>query len=119
MPIGGLGRDLLNGGGGFDRFDFDSVNESLPGAANRDVIADFIGNGNAAGDRIDVSTIAANTLLAGNQAFASIGGAAFTASGQLRYAGGVLQGNTNAGLAAELEILLTGSPVLVAADIVL
>jgi hypothetical protein len=68
---------------------------------------------------IDVSTIDANDLLAGNQAFTFIGGAAFTAAGQLRYSGGVLQGSTNADTSAEFEIQLTGAPILVAADIIL
>jgi hypothetical protein len=33
------------------------------------VINDFVGNGNLAWDRIDLSTIDANHLLAGNQPF--------------------------------------------------
>jgi serralysin len=118
LLIGGLGRDNITGGGGFDRFDFNSVSESLPGL-NRDVITDFVGNGASAGDRIDVSTIDANVLLAGNQAFTFIGGAAFTAAGQLRYSGGVLQGSTDADTSAEFAIELTGTPALVAADIIL
>jgi hypothetical protein len=110
----------MNGGPGFDVFDFNSIAESLPGALNRDVIAGFVGNGAAAGDRIDLSTLDANTVLAGNQAFAFVGAAAFTAAGQLRYAGGVLQGNINANLAADFEIQLAGAPVLVVPnDIVL
>jgi hypothetical protein len=68
---------------------------------------------------IDVSTIDANDLLAGNQVFTFIGSAAFTAAGQLRYSGGVLQGSTNADTSAEFEIQLTGAPILVAADIIL
>jgi serralysin len=115
---GGLGLDSLTGSGGFDRFDFDSVSESLPGL-NRDVITDFIGNGSLEGDRIDVSTIDANVLLAGNQAFTFIGRAAFTAAGQLRYSGGVLQGSTDADASAEFAIQLIGAPVLVGADLVL
>ncbi|MGE3279560.1 MAG: calcium-binding protein, partial [Alphaproteobacteria bacterium] len=117
--IGGLGRDSLTGAGGFDRFDFNFLSESLPGSLNRDVITDFIGNGVSAGDRINVSMIDANVLLAGNQAFGFVGGAAFTAAGQLRYAGGVLQGSTDADATAEFEILLTGAPALVGADMVL
>ena len=65
----------MTGGGGFDRFDFNSVGESLPGLFSRDVITDFDGNGIFAGDVIDVSTIDANVLLLGNQAFNFIGAA--------------------------------------------
>ena len=119
LLIGGTGRDVMTGAGGFDAFDFNSIAESLPGPATRDVITDFVGNGAAAGDQIDLSTIDANTAAAGNQAFTFIGAAAFTAAGQLRYAGGVLQGNVNAALAADFEIQLTGAPVLVVSDIIL
>jgi Ca2+-binding RTX toxin-like protein len=119
LLTGGLGRDLMTGGTGFDRFDFNSVSESPPGLFTRDVITDFDGNGIFAGDRIDVSTIDANVLLFGNQAFSFIGGAAFTAAGQLRYAGGVVQGSTDADASAEFEIRLSASPALVASDILL
>jgi glucose/arabinose dehydrogenase len=119
LLIGGPGQDDMIGGSGFDRFDFNSISESLPGLFSRDVITDFVGNGAAAGDRIDVSTIDANVLLAGNQAFTFRGGAAFTAAGQLRYSGGVLQGSTDADASAEFAIQLAGAPALVAADIVL
>jgi len=111
--LGGIGADSLYGGLGNDLFDYNSVSES-PAGVGRDVIADFSGAGAALGDRIDLTTIDANSSAAGNQAFAYIGGAAFTAAGQLRYAGGVLSGNTDANLAtAEMEIQLVGTPALV------
>ena len=56
LLVGGFGRDVMTGGGGFDRFDFNSVGESVPGLFSRDVITDFTGNGILAGDVIDVST---------------------------------------------------------------
>ena len=59
----------MNGASGNDGFDFNSISESLPGAVNRDVITGFVGNGAAVGDGIDVSTIDANAVVAGNQAF--------------------------------------------------
>jgi serralysin len=117
--VGGFGRDVMTGGGGFDRFDFNSAGESVPGLFRRDVITDFIGNGILAGDVIDVSAIDANNLLLGNQAFTFIGGAAFTAAGQLRYSGGVLQGSTDADLSSEFEVALTGAPALTAFDLIL
>jgi len=117
LLTGGSGRDVMTGGGDFDRFDFNSVSESPPGAL-RDVITDFIGNGIFVGDVIDVSTIDANSLVLGNQAFAFIGGAAFTAAGQLRYSGGVLQGSTDADVFSEFEVRLAGAPALTGFDLV-
>jgi Ca2+-binding RTX toxin-like protein len=120
---GGLGNDLLTGGAGkdfltglggalaFDTFDYNEVIDSLPGAPTRDVITDFIGNGNAAGDRIDLSTIDANALLAGNQAFIA---------GQLTYIGGILSANIiGTPPVQDLQIELLGAPPLVLSDIVL
>ena len=114
---GGAGTDTLYGGAGNDVFDFDSVSESQPGLL-RDVIKDFVGNGNFAGDRIDLSTIDANSNITGNQAFTYIGTSAFSAVGQIRYVGGILSGNTAGNLSAEFEIQLVGSPQLVASDII-
>ncbi len=88
------------------------VGES-PAGVGRDIIRDLAGAGAALGDRIDLTTIDANSLAAGNQAFAYIGGAAFTAAGQLRYAGGILSGSTDADAAVEFEIQLIGTPLLV------
>lgn len=116
--IGGVGTDTLYGGTGNDVFKFDSVSDSQPGLL-RDVIDDFVGNGILAGDRIDLSTIDANLNIAGNQAFTYIGTRTFSAPGQVRYGGGVLQGNTAGNVTAEFEIQLTGTPLLVASDIIL
>ncbi|WP_187429514.1 hypothetical protein ROLI_042270 [Roseobacter fucihabitans] len=69
--VGGLGVDTLNGGSGFDTFDFNSVAESAFGSA--DTIAGFDGAGGFGGDIIDVSSIDANTGIAGNQAFTFLG----------------------------------------------
>ena len=107
---GGAGRDILTGGSGFDTFDYNAASESLPGLL-RDVITDFVGNGNAAGDRIDLSTIDANALLFGNQAFTAA---------QLSYAGGILSANIiGTAPAPDLQIQLLGAPALVLSDIVL
>lgn len=115
---GGGSTDTLNGNTGNDVFKFDSVSDSQPGLL-RDVIDDFVGNGIFAGDRIDLSTIDANSNIAGNQAFTYIGAGTFSAPGQVRYAGGILQGNTAGNLSAEFEIQLRGTPLLVASDIIL
>ncbi|MDZ8106345.1 MAG: calcium-binding protein [Nostoc sp. DedQUE12a] len=105
---GGNGTDVLTGGTGNDVFNYDSVSESQPGLL-RDVINDFVGNGVGLGDQFDLSDIDANPFLAGNQAF-TFGGA--FALGSLRYAGGILQGNTDFDAAAEFEVRLVGAPAL-------
>ncbi len=117
---GGAGADTLEHldppfTGGIVTFDYNAVGDS-PAGAGKDTIINFIGvNGfedNENGDRIDLTTIDANALVTGNQAFSWIGSNAFTAAGQLRYAGGLLQGNTDADAAAEFEIRLVGAPAL-------
>ncbi|WP_292793923.1 M10 family metallopeptidase C-terminal domain-containing protein [Nostoc sp. NMS7] len=115
--IGDAGTDKLIGGAGNDVFLFYSVSDSQPGLS-RDIIKDFVGNGNLPGDRIDISNIDANTTIKGDQAFTYIGTRAFTAAGQIRYSGGILQGNTDSNLAANFEIKLEGSLLLVASDII-
>jgi serralysin len=72
--IGGAGDDLLRGGAGvdrltgnvgLDRFDFDLIADIGKAVGARDIVIDF-----AKGqDKIDLSTIDANSVLAGNQAF--------------------------------------------------
>ena len=126
---GGSGTDSLTGGLGNDVFVFNSLSDSQPGFA-RDVITDFAGNGTFAsnqfvgnsifaGDQIDLSTIDANSTIGGNQAFTFIGSRAFSATGQIRYSGGILQGSTDGDLSAVFEIQLAGAAQLVASDIIL
>lgn len=70
----GDGKDTIVGGAGQDRFDFNLTSES-PVGASCDVLQAggggnaFDGAGVAAGDRIDLLDIDANTTAAGNQAF--------------------------------------------------
>ncbi len=115
---GGIGTDRLTGGLGNDVFVFNSISDSLT-SSSRDTIVGFDGNGNLPGDRIDLSAIDANPFLAGNQAFSYIGSGVFSRVGQVRYSGGILEGNTNFNFAPEFEIQLAGSPGLVASDIIL
>ncbi len=68
---GGAGQDRLTGGTGADAFLFTTadIRRTGPGfglAADKDVILDL---SFAAGDRIDLSAIDANAILAGDQAF--------------------------------------------------
>ena len=116
LLIGGFGVDRLNGGTGADRFDFNALNEMGLGAL-RDVLGDFK---TSEGDKIDLSTLDANSLTAANDAFSFIGSSAFgnSAAGQLRFANGILYGSTDADSAAEFEIQLLGVSTLSTTDLV-
>ena len=107
---GGNGRDQLNGGAGNDRFDYDAVSES-PTGTGRDVITGFAGAGTAFGDQIDLFTIDANVLVAGNQTF-TWNGATPGGAGTLWYTGGVLYGNVDGDATPEFQIQLVGTPAL-------
>ncbi len=116
--FGGSGYDLMTGGTGFDEFHFNALSDSLPTSA-RDRITDF----QLDVDVIDLSDLDARIGTSGNQAFAWIGGAAFTASGQLRYAYSgndtIISGNTDTDSAAEFQFVLSGRFALIAGDFVL
>jgi Ca2+-binding RTX toxin-like protein len=104
MLYGGAGADTLTGGAGNDTFGYTIAGSSRPGA--RDTITDF-----ATGDRIDLSAIDASTTVAGNNAFAFIGSAAFSAAGQLRATdtgGGnwLVEGDVDGDGVADLAILV-------------
>jgi Ca2+-binding RTX toxin-like protein len=115
---GGTGRDILRGGPGADTFDFNKTAETTVGG-QRDRIADF-----ARGeDVIDLSSIDADSGLAGNQAFAFIGASAFSAVGQLRVTttsgNTIVAGDTDGDGNADFEILVLGVTGLTAGDFVL
>jgi serralysin len=111
---GGLGPDTMFGDLGADRFLFTSIADSLPGAFDR--IGDF---SSAQFDRIDLAAIDANSALFGNQAFAYIGAAAFAGvAGQLRYAGGFLDGDVNGDALTDFRVHV-GVAALGFADFVL
>ena len=115
---GGAGADVMAGGLGADTFDFNAILESLVGTS-RDIITDF---SRVQTDKIDLSTIDANSTLANDQAFATaiLTSGAFTAAGQLRLVGNILSGNTDSNFAtSEFEIQLTGVTTLAATDFVL
>ena len=115
---GGTGTDVLTGGLGADTFDFNAILESLVGTS-RDIISDF---SRVQLDKIDLSTIDANTALANDQAFVAtiLSSGAFTAIGQLRLVGDILSGNTDSNFAtSEFEIFLTGVSTITSLDFIL
>ena len=99
----------MRGGGGNDVFRFDNAADSNPVAT--DTIEDF-----AAGDKIDLSRIDANSSLAGDQSFNFIGNAAFGShAGELRaenLAGTTwrIEGDTDGDGAADFELMLVADP---------
>jgi Ca2+-binding RTX toxin-like protein len=95
---GGLGKDMLTGGADNDIFDFNSIKDSVKGAS-RDQILDFV---HGQGDRIDLSTIDANTHTHGSQAFHSHG--THHVYGELRYKNHILSGDVNGDGHADFEI---------------
>jgi Ca2+-binding RTX toxin-like protein len=103
---GSLGGDILAGGGGADEFRYQDVAESTPSII--DQILDFT----PGTDKVDLSRIDSNSLVAGNQAFVWIGSNAFTGSaGQLRafISGGTwyVEGDVDGDGSADLFIALT------------
>ena len=113
---GGLGLDNLIGGSGADTFVYLGLTDS-PRGVGRDIITDF---STVEGDKMDVSAIDANPVLAGDQAFTLV--ASFTgAAGQLVFdaASHVAQFDQNGDGFADLEIQLTGVASVAASDFVL
>jgi Ca2+-binding RTX toxin-like protein len=108
--LGGAGRDSLTGGAGADQFVF--AKADLTG--QMDVITDM-----TALDQIDLSRIDANRHQAGDDAFQFIGSAEFSGAGQLRFAGGVLQGDVDGDGVADLMVRVVGMHTLTLDDLTL
>ncbi len=109
---GNAGADILSGAAGADRFIFLSINDSGLSSASRDTITDFNA---AAGDKIDLSAIDANTGAGGNNAFASLrqgagfsGSFANSASLYFDQTARICYGNNDADAQADFSILLSG-----------
>lgn len=111
---GGRGTDTLTGGAGADRFVFASTADSS--LADPDLITDFT----HLVDRIDLSAIDARAG-GSNNAFSFIGGAAFSANGQLRYdaVSGLVTGDVTGDRQADFAIQLATGLTITAADFVL
>jgi subtilisin-like proprotein convertase family protein len=112
--LGRGGADTLFGGGAADQFIYVAVGDSLPGSF--DVIGDF---STAEKDKIVLFDIDADTASGGNQAFTYIGNGAFTGiAGQLRFAGGFVEGDVDGNAVADLRIQVNVAS-LVASDFIL
>lgn len=116
---GGAGGDMLYGGAGTDRFVFTFAADSS--GATRDVIASsgtgsgFEGAGAAAGDRIDLAAIDANTGAAANQAFLFGGSGAGRLTLATSGTDTLVRGNTDADSAYEFELVIRDGAVLASA----
>ncbi|MCI0996061.1 putative Ig domain-containing protein [Pseudomonas corrugata] len=113
--IGGAGTDNLTGGTGADTYVFNALADMGTGAA-RDVINGFK---STELDHLDLTGLDANPLTANIDAFTFIGSNAFdatNATGQLRFADGILYGSVNADATAEFEFELVGVKELHASD---
>jgi Ca2+-binding RTX toxin-like protein len=117
--IGGAGADLLAGGEGGDTFRYDALSQSQS-STGVDRITDFV----TGTDRINLSAIDANAVLAGAQAFTFIGDAAFSGTrGELQatIVGGdtYVSGDVDGNMVVDFQILLTGTQTLTSADFIL
>ncbi|KJZ33757.1 M10 family metallopeptidase C-terminal domain-containing protein [Pseudomonas fluorescens] len=113
--IGGAGTDNLTGGTGADTYAFGALSDMGVGAL-RDVISGFK---TTEGDHLDLTGLDANPLTPTVDAFTFIGSNAFdptNATGQLRFADGILQGSVNADATPEFEFELVGVKELHASD---
>jgi Ca2+-binding RTX toxin-like protein len=79
---GSYGKDTLTGGGGPDVFIWSKVEEIGLFNFDPDIVTDF---NRAEGDVLHFTLIDANETVAGNQDFAFIGTAGFTAAGQINW----------------------------------
>jgi Ca2+-binding RTX toxin-like protein/Tol biopolymer transport system component len=112
------GGDQLTGGLGADKFVYGAAADSTAAAMDR--ILDF---SQAQADKVDLSLLDAKPSVAGDQAFAFVGTAAFTGVGQVRYAAvsghTQVQVNLDADQTAELVLQIDPLVTLKATDFVL
>ncbi|PTQ12632.1 matrixin, partial [Sphingomonas oleivorans] len=116
---GGGGADTLIGGADNDVFDYNALADS------RGTAIDYIVDFTPGADRIDLSTIDADSGTGGNQAFSFIGTGVFSsAAGELRIDTGLgdrarVLADVDGDAIADMEIQVEGSLALAQADFVL
>ncbi|MGQ3293709.1 MAG: hypothetical protein ACT6U0_16030, partial [Shinella sp.] len=118
---GGAGGDKMTGGTGADIFLFKASTDTTVATAGRDSIFDF---NHAQGDRISLSGIDANTVLAGDQPFLFKGTAAFSgAKGELHFemqaSDTYVSGDTNGDKKADFVIHFDDAIAFQAGDFIL
>jgi Ca2+-binding RTX toxin-like protein len=114
---GGAGADLMGGGVGADRFYYDQA--SVDGSM--DTIQMFK---RSEGDKVALNAIDANTLVAGDQAFAFIGSSAFhNIAGELRLTGSgttfLAEGDVSGDGVADFSILFQNTAPIGQIDFIL
>jgi Ca2+-binding RTX toxin-like protein len=107
---GGAGQDFLSGGAGADTYRFAAASNSAPGAG--DTVLDFT----SGTDKIDLSLIDANTGTANEDAFTSVGSAAFSGkAGELRWDSAGAQtfvyGDVNGDGVADFQIVVNTAAI--------
>jgi Ca2+-binding RTX toxin-like protein len=101
---GGAGADVLIGGSGADRFQYQSTEDTAPGAP--DIISDFVHGV----DHIDLRLIDANVNMSGDQAFSFIADRGFTGkAGEMHVVDHVLSGDVNGDSLADFAIQTNGA----------
>ena len=125
--IGGDGDDWIYGGAGDDRITSGPGADHLVGESGFDsfVFTEAFGRDTVhaferGSDRLILSGLDADTSALGNQAFAFLGGAAFSGTaGELRYDGSSVTGDVNGDGAADFTIVIANNVALTALDLVL
>ncbi|TKB14086.1 MAG: hypothetical protein E5V75_19980 [Mesorhizobium sp.] len=118
--VGGVGADTLTGGAGADTFYYGSDVSDSPASAANDTITDFVHGV----DKIDLSSIDANTASGGDQAFLFGGLNANTVANSITWSevGGntIVHVDVTGNTTADFQITLTGINLgLTASDFVL
>ncbi len=116
---GGAGADRLTGGGGADRYVFALLTDSTVKAGGQDIVVDF---SHAQGDRIDLSTLDADTHDAGHSVFRLVSGGFTGHAGELIQSaeggGYLLRGDVDGDGDTDFALFVQAAAALTAADFI-